>query len=90
MFDENLYEEEAISILIMNISRVKRNTSGCPLGSTLGPCKLWQLTISTSSGRCFSKAAISGALHDVCPPTIAPNLVAIPSQRCQHGSLCVL
>lgn len=33
--------------------------------------------ISTSSGRCFSKAAISGALQEVCPPTMAPSFVAV-------------
>lgn len=32
--------------------------------------------METSEGRCFSKAAISGALHEVWPPTIAPNFVA--------------
>lgn len=32
--------------------------------------------MSTSSGRCFSNAAISGALQEVCPPTMAPCLVA--------------
>jgi hypothetical protein len=33
--------------------------------------------MSTSSGRCFSNAAISGALQDVWPPTIALCFVAI-------------
>jgi hypothetical protein len=51
-------------------------TRGWPRGSMLGPWREWQETMSTSSGRCFSKAAISGALHDVWPPTIAPCLVA--------------
>lgn len=35
--------------------------------------------ISTSSGRCFSKAAISGALQEVWPPTMAPCFVAMES-----------
>ena len=51
-------------------------TRGWFRGSTFGPCKEWQHTISTSSGRYFSKAAISGALQEVCPPTMAPCLVA--------------
>ena len=51
-------------------------TKGWPLGSTLGPCSEWHDMISTSDGRCFSKAAISGALQDVWPPTMAPCLVA--------------
>jgi len=33
--------------------------------------------MSTSLGSHCSKAAISGALQDVCPPTIAPTLVAV-------------
>ena len=32
--------------------------------------------MSMSEGRCFSKAAISGALQEVWPPTIAPCFVA--------------
>lgn len=55
----------------------EKRTNGWPLGSTLGPWSEWQDTISTSSGRCFSKAAISGALQEVCPPTIAPSFVAV-------------
>lgn len=51
-------------------------TKGWPRGSTLGPCKEWQDTMSTSLGRCSSKALISGSLHDVWPPTMAPSLVA--------------
>ena len=42
-----------------------RLTKGWPPGSTFGPWREWQETISTSSGRCFSKAAISGALQEV-------------------------
>lgn len=49
---------------------------GCPVGLTPGPCSEWIGIIETSSGRWASKAAISGALHDVWPPTIAPTLVA--------------
>jgi len=30
-----------------------------------------------SEGRCFSKAAISGALQEVWPPTMAPCFVAV-------------
>jgi hypothetical protein len=44
--------------------------------------------MSTSEGRCFSKAAISGALQDVCPPTIALNFVAAivrSSKDHRHG-----
>ena len=51
-------------------------TSGSPSGDTVGPCNEWQETISTSGGRYFSNAARSGALTDVCPPTIAPTFVA--------------
>lgn len=40
--------------------------------------------ISTSSGRCLSKAASSGALQDVWPPTMAPTLVA------SHVSPCLV
>jgi hypothetical protein len=36
----------------------------------------------TSLGKCFSNASISGALHDVCPPTMAPTLVAM--RQCQY------
>lgn len=32
--------------------------------------------ISTSGGRCFLKATISGVLEDVWPPTMAPTFVA--------------
>jgi hypothetical protein len=56
---------------------MKLLTNGWPRGSTLGPWREWHETMSTSSGRCFSKAAISGALQEVCPPTIAPCLVAV-------------
>jgi hypothetical protein len=72
MFDEDLVScvrksrKEARVIL----------TSGWPLGSTLGPWREWHETMSTSAGRCFSNAAISGALQDVWPPTIAPCFVA--------------
>ena len=55
----------------------KERTSGWPRESTPGACREWQLTISTSGGRYFSNAAISGALQDVWPPTIAFVLVAI-------------
>ena len=58
-------------------------TNGCPFGSTPGPCMEWQLTISTSGGKCLSSATISGALHDVWPPTIAPSLVAMRSKQHQ-------
>lgn len=51
-------------------------TRGWPLGSTLGPWREWQETMSMSAGRYFSKAAISGALVEVWPPTMAPSLVA--------------
>lgn len=37
--------------------------------------------MSTSAGRCFSKAAISGALQLVWPPTMARVLVAVASLR---------
>lgn len=56
---------------------VMKLTSGWPLGSTLGPCREWQGTMSTSGGRCASNAAISGALHEVCPPTMAFIFVAV-------------
>ena len=59
-------------------------TSGWPRGSTLGPWSEWQDTISTSAGRYFSKAAISGALQEVCPPTMAPCLVATQGVRRWH------
>jgi hypothetical protein len=40
--------------------------------------------MSTSDGRCFSKASISGALHEVWPPTMAPILVAGIVSRAGH------
>ena len=80
VLDKDLHEDGCFGISprlpMPNTFRLGLLTNGCPLGSMLGPCKLWQLTISTSCGRCFSNAAISGALHDVCPPTIAPSFVA--------------
>jgi hypothetical protein len=69
-----------------------RGTKGCPLGSTFGPCREWQVNISTSSGRYFSNAVISGALQDVWPPTTAPTLVAIISYNNWTGntwSICL-
>ena len=51
-------------------------TKGCPRGETVGPWREWHDTIWTSSGRCFSNAAFSGALTEVCPATMAPTLVA--------------
>lgn len=51
-------------------------TNGWPLGLTDGPWREWIDIISTSSGKCLSKAASSGALHEVCPPTMAPTFVA--------------
>lgn len=51
-------------------------TRGCPAGFTFGPCSEWHDTTSTSGGKCLSNASSSGALQEVCPPTIAPTLVA--------------
>jgi hypothetical protein len=78
-------------------------TRGWPLGSTPGPWREWHDTILTSAGRCFSKASISGALHEVWPPTMAPTLVAVQSQsklgresrkhtrpKCPHDGVNVL
>ena len=67
-----------VALLVVNDQNRLREglTSGCPLESTSGPCSEWHEIIRTSSGRYFSNAAISGALHDVCPPTMAPSLVA--------------
>ena len=65
-------------------------TSGWPRGSTFGPWREWHEMICTSSGRCFSKAAISGALQEVWPPTIAPCLVAVKissALRCSQAFL---
>lgn len=39
--------------------------------------------METSGGRCFSKAAISGDLHEVWPPAMAPSFVARRSGPCQ-------
>jgi hypothetical protein len=39
--------------------------------------------ILTSLGKFFSKASISGALHEVWPPTMAPTLVA--THTCQYN-----
>jgi hypothetical protein len=36
-----------------------------------------EIKISTSVGRYFSKACISGSFTDVCPATTAPTFVAI-------------
>jgi len=59
------------------VSRCGMMMSGCPDGETLGPCREWQQIMSMSDGRCFSKAAISGALQEVWPPTMAPCFVAV-------------
>lgn len=56
-------------------------TSGWPLGSTCGPWREWQDMMSTSAGSQRSKAAISGSLHDVWPPTMAPTLVAVSEHQ---------
>ena len=73
MLDDHL--ERSISLQV-HAAVLEEQTSGCPFGSTFGPCREWQETMSTSAGKCFSKAAISGALHEVWPPTIAPCFVA--------------
>lgn len=62
-------------------ARCLMRARGWPLGSTFGPCREWHDTIWTSGGRFFSNAAISGALHDVWPPTIAPCFVAEANQN---------
>jgi hypothetical protein len=63
-------------LISLQKDNVGRATRGWPLGLTPGPWREWHGTISTSSGKCFSNAAISGALHEVWPPTIAPSFVA--------------
>jgi hypothetical protein len=77
MLDDHL--ERSISLQV-HAAVLEEQTSGCPFGSTFGPCREWQETMSTSAGKCFSKAAISGALHEVWPPTIAPSFVAAVCQ----------
>lgn len=52
------------------------STSGCPVGSTFGPCNEWHEMMCTSCGRCLSNAAFSGALTDVCPEMMEPILAA--------------
>lgn len=72
-----LDEDLTVLTTVSSYRGVQRRTNGCPLGFTFGPCSEWHDTISTSGGKCLSNAASSGALHDVCPPTIAPTLVAV-------------
>jgi hypothetical protein len=70
MFDEHLDGQNPA------LQSSRTLTNGCPFGFTPGPCNEWHGIISTSVGKCFSNAAISGALHEVCPPTMAPSFVA--------------
>jgi hypothetical protein len=56
--------------------RCLMRTRGWPAVLTPGPWREWHETMSTSDGRCSSKAAISGALQEVWPPTIALSFVA--------------